>query len=429
MKVSINTLPKNTAELVVELSVEETQPYLERAAERLSRIKPPKGFRPGKAPLAMMEKVFGANAIYDEALESIVQATYPKAVAQENLTTIGAPKIEMLKVASGNPLEYKATVALLPAVKLGEYRTLKVHKRTVKAEEKDIEELITQLRETRASEALVDRPAQMGDKVEVDFTSYLEKVPLEGGDSKTHPVILGSKRFVPGFEEQIVGMKKGESKEFTLRFPKEYFKASLADRDVEFKVTLHSVYERTLPEVNDEFAKSLQYKDVKDFRHHAAQSIEERKKRQERDRFELAMLEKIVEISTFEEFPEIMVERETDKMLDELRGRVSEEGMDFAHYLESIKKSEEDLRKEFLPQAERRIRFALVTRAIAEQEKIAVPKEDVEKEIEQTKQLYSGNAEIEKTISTPEYFSYLENMLASRRVYEFLDKLMGVDEE
>lgn len=426
MKVTLQHLPKSSVALTIELTPDEVRPFLERAAAKLSERRTIPGFRPGKVPYEVMRKAVGDDVIFHEALEPIVRATLPQAIQEQKLVTVGAPNVEIIKLAPDNPLIYKATLGLLPKVSLGDYKSLKVERKPVEVTDEEVNKLVLELRASRAAEKLVPRQAQMDDKVELDFTAYLDKVPVEGGTSKTHPLILGSKSFVPGFEEQIIGMKAGEEREFTLRFPKDYYKKNMADRDVEFKVRVVSVFERALPETNDEFAKSFgNFITLAELKEHLQKNRLEEKEREEKERFELSMLEKIVEVSRIEDMPDSLVNGELDKMVDELKSSISYQGMDFARYLESIKKTEEDVRKDLRPQAERRMKLSLITRAIADAEHIEISNDEVRKEIDDTKKLYENNADILKSLASPEYFSYLKNVLSSKKVCAFLAEMLG----
>ncbi|MFH1171897.1 MAG: trigger factor [bacterium] len=429
MKNAVHHLQKNTVEITVELSPEEVRPHLQQVAEHISRHRSIPGFRPGKAPVAVVEKVVGTDVLYHEAAERIIRGTYPTVLHEQKLTTVGAPEIELLKVAPGNPLIYKATVALLPKVALGEYRGLRVKKRPIMVTEEEVEKLLRQLRESRGTETLVTRPAAMGDKVEIDFVGSLNGVPVERASSKTHPVLIGAKHFVPGFEEQLCGLRAGEQKRFSVRFPKDYATAHLADRIVDFDVTMRAVYAVALPPLNDAFATSLgKFADLAALKKQLRKNIEEEKEKKERERYELALLEKIADISTFGELPDRLLDGETEKMLEELRHDLEAQGMVFDQYLESIKKTAVDLKKEFRPRAERRVRTALVTRAIAEKEHIDVSDQEVQKEIEETRRVYQGNTEMERNLASPEYARFLKNVLTTKRVTEFLDELIGVAE-
>ena len=429
MTTTINRLPKNTVELTFELTEDDLRPYLNRAAERLSRTRPIPGFRPGKAPYSVMEQAVGSDVLYHEAAESVVRETFPKGVAEHKLTTVGSPDIALLKIAPGNPFVYKATVALLPEVTLGDYRGLTVHKRRVTVADEELEKLLGDLRQVRSKETLVARPAHEHDKVEIDFVGSRDGVPIDGATSTMHPLVLGTKQFIPGFEESIIGMKANEKKQFSVRFPKDYHEAALADQPVTFDVTLRAVYQVDLPELDDLFAKSVgSFSSLAALKDQLKKNLLADKERKERERYELAMLDAIVEISTFGDIPDRLLEGEAQKMLEELRQSLEERGMEFSKYLETLKKTEDDLKAEFRPRAERRVRTALVTRAVAKKEHISVNENDVKKEVADTQKLYQGNDEVEQNLRSPEYARYLENVLTTKRVTEFLDDLIGVEE-
>ncbi len=430
MNIAAAKLPKSTVALTVTLTPDEVQPYLERAAQRVSMKRPVPGFRPGNAPYDVMRKAVGDDVLYHEAVESIVRATYPKAVEREKLHTVGAPKVELQKVAPGNPFVYTAIADVLPEVTLGDYRTLKVEKRAPVVTDGDVDRVITDLRRSRAKETSVKRPAALGDKVLVDFAGFLDKVPIEGTAGKAQPLVLGGQHFVPGFEEHLVGMRPGETKEFTVRFPKDYHRKNMANRDVEFRATVQDVYAVELPALDDNFAKSFgPFENLAALRAQITKNLTDERRRKERGRYETALLEKIMEISTFGELPDGLIGGEVEKMREELNSSVAEHGVAFEQYLASIKKTEADLKKDLRPQAERRIKLALVSRAVAVAEKIAVDDEEVRKEIDETKKLYESNPEVLRNLNSPDYFSYLQNALTNRHVFEFLDALMGIEEK
>lgn len=430
MKIDMTRGEKGTADIIVELSVEEMQPYLEQAARHLSEHKTVPGFRPGKAPYAVMVKAVGEAALLEAAFEPTIRGTLPKALAEKKLTMVGTPKVDPIKLAPGNPLIYKAVVPLLPDVTLGDIRSLKVERKKIQVEESAVDKLLERLRKSRAKESLADRQAHTGDKVDVAFTAYLDKVPVEGGSAQPQPVMIGENRFVPGFEEQLVGLKAGEQKDFTIRFPNDYYQKNLAGRDVEFRVKVHAVYDVELPDMSDVFASSFgPYKTVAELRDHLRKNIEEERKQEERERFEHAMLDKILSISSVGELPDAIVDGEITKMVEELKDSLVHQGMEYDKYLASVKKSEDDLKNEFRTKAEQRLRLALITRAIAETEKIEVPDAEVQKEVDATKKIYEGNAEVQKSLSSSDYFSYLKNTLSSKKVYELLDSLIGMDEK
>lgn len=424
MQVKTNKLPKNLMELTIEVSPEELKPYLEQAASKLSQELNIPGFRPGKASYGLVKQRVGEMKIYQEMTEFAVPKTFGQAVYQHKLITIGPPKIEVEKLAPDNSLVYKATVVLLPGVKLGSYGNLKISKKDIKVEEKDVEETLKNLQKMLAKEKRVGRKAKMGDKLEIDLETFLNKIPIDSGPSKSHPVTLGDGHFVPGFEENLVGLAEGEAKEFAIKFPKDYHRQDLAGKLVEFKVNVKGVYEIELPKADDNLAKQLgQFEGLDDLKKQLEKNILEERKAKEQQRWEMACLEKIMEKSKFEEMPDLLIESELEKMMEELENDVTGQGMKFDDYLASLKKSKEDLKKDFRPKAEKRIKTALIMRKIAEVENIKVSDDELKKELNKELEQYKNNPAVNQQINTDDFRSYLKNVMVSRKVLEFLERV------
>ncbi|MBU2236127.1 trigger factor, partial [Patescibacteria group bacterium] len=284
---------------------------------------------------------------------------------------------------------------------------------------------VNDLRKMRSKEALVNREVQKGDKAEVDIEVFQNKVPIEGGQGKNQAIIIGEGNFIPGFEDKLIGMKKGEEKEFELKFPKEYFQKSLAGKPAEFKIKLNSVFKIEMPEANDEFAKSFgTFKTMKDLEDQISKNLEEEANNKERQRVELEMLESIANKSKFGEFPDDLEASEIDKMIHELKHDFEKQGLKYEDYLQSIKKSEEELRKSFEPRAEKRVKTALLIRKIAETENIKATDDEIKIEIEKSKQTYQqqGNEEMIKQLETPDYRSFVKNVMVNQKVIDMLYK-------
>lgn len=421
MNATLERLPKNAVSLTIEVSMDELAPFLDRAANELSHQHPVPGFRAGKVPFAVLVKHLAYEHILETALPKVVRATLPDALTKESLKAVGSPRIELLKNAQGNPLVYKATIALLPVVELGDYRTVTTKRHPVTITEADVTKVLDDLRQSRAKEKLILRPADRGHKVEIDFRGTLDRVPLEGASSTNHPLILGSGHFIHGFEDALVGLSANESRSFPLRFPEDYHEARLAGKTVDFHVTVKNVYELELPEPDDAFATTVgAFKNLEELKEQLRENLNEERERRERERLERAILEEIAGFSTIGELPEALVDEECSKMLAELRDGALQRGMEWDKYLESIKKDESALRTEFRPQAEHRLTLSLTLRALAEAERIEVGDDDVAKEVEQAKKLYASNPEIQKNLESGEYRSTMKTMLVNRRVAEFL---------
>lgn len=421
MKANREDLPKSEIEFTVEIPWEEMQNHVEVASRRVSKDVKIAGYRPGKVPFDVLKQHVGEAAIMEEAANIAVRATMPKILEEEKKDVIAAPKIEVQKIAEGNPFVYKATVPLLPEVKLGDYKQLKSKKKKVEVSDEDMDKVLKDLQQMRAKEKLVNREAQKGDKVEFDLDISMDKVPIEGGQGRKTQLVLGSGDFIPGFEDQVEGMKKDGTKEFTLNFPKEYHQKNMAGRPGEFKVKLLSVFEREMPELNDEFAKALgKFDGLEELKKNLSENLLREKEYKERQRFELEVIEEVVKKSEFGDFSDSVIEAEAEKMLSELKADVAQRGMKLEDYLKQLKKTEEELKKELSPQAERRIKTALVARKVAEAEKIVIDDKTIEAEVKKTLEMYQDNEEIKNQISTPAYKSYLRNMLTNRKVFEFL---------
>ena len=424
MKVEINKLPKNQIELTIEVTLFELQPFLINSSTTISKEMNIPGFRPGKAPYDMVKEKIGEQAIYEEALDQIIKKTYPQAVLDQKLETVGQPKISVLKLAPGNPIVYKAQVSLLPKIQIGEYKKITAKKKEVKIDSKEIDKAIANLQKMFGKEMLVERPAEQGDKVEIDFDVFMDKVPIDGGGSKQHPLIIGEEHFVPGFEDNLIGLTKEQVKEFKLNFPKDYHKKDLAGKLAEFKVKMRAVYKIELPALDDNFARQVgQFKSFEELRQKIEESIKKESTNKEEQRFELEILDEIIKKSKFEEIPDILIEAEKDKILTELEQDVKKQGMKFDDYLQSLKKSKEELKKEFLEPAEKRIKTALVLKHIAKEEKIKIEDKEIDQEIKKTLEMYQNNSEIKKQIELSEYRYYLANVLTSQKTMDFLKNL------
>lgn len=420
MQITKKDLEKNQVELSIEVSLEEMKPHLEKAASKMSQNSKLPGFRPGKAPYELIKNKFGEMAIYQEALDMIVSDSFYKAVTREKVDSVGQPEIKIEKIAPGNPLVYTAIVALLPKVTLGEWQTLEVKKKEVKASEEDINKTLEQLQNMQVKETAVDRAAKKGDKVEVDFEVLIDKVVIEGGKNPKYPMVLGEGRMIPGFEEKIIGMKKDEAKEFELSFPKEYFQKNLAGKLATFKVKLLSVAERELPKLDDDLAKLMGMESMAKLKDQLSQNISQDKEAKEKQRVEGEAIQAIVKQAQIGDIPEKLIDSEVHKMSHELEHSITQQGMDMAGYLKSINKTQEDLKKDFRPQAEERIKAALVMRQIAQEEKIKIDDAQIDEEIKKQTEMYKDNKEAIKNISHPGYRQHTANVMTNQKIIELI---------
>ena len=257
METQIKDLPKSQKEVNVVISTQEMENYTKEALTKLSKKIKVDGFRDGKVPADVAEKQIGNEAIFEEATHNAVEKSYFKIIKENKLEPIGQPQVDFTKSAMGNPLEFKIVINVMPKVKLGDYEKVEGKIEKVNIDDKRIELELETIQKKRATYITEDKKASDGDRIEIDFETRVGGVKIEGGESKNHPLILGQGQFIPGFEKELVGLKKDDIKEFSLKFPEEYSKKELAGKSAQFKAEVKLVQKVDLPEINDAFAKSL----------------------------------------------------------------------------------------------------------------------------------------------------------------------------
>lgn len=424
MNVIRKDLEKGQIELKVELSIEEMSPLMEKGAESLSKEIKIEGFRPGKVPFNVLKQKVGELAIMEEAVKISLNKNIYK-IIDENIKdkeVVGQPEVEITKLAPGNQAEYKIKVFVLPEVKLGKYKDLGLKENKVVVEEKEIEKIINDLLEMRAKEVISDKAIEKGDKVIASVNLFIDKVPIEDGQNPEVTILTGKNYFVDGFDKNIIGLKKGDKKEFNLVYPEKHYNKNLAGKLVDFKVEIKEVYQRQLPELNDDLAKIFQFKNVSDLKENIKKTIEIQKKREEDQKTEINLLEKIVDDSKFSDIPENLIKNEANLMMHEMEHGLVSQGGNFADYLKSINKTQDQLMLEILPNATKRVKSALILKEIAKEEKITVSESEMNKEIEVLKKKYEKNLEAIKNIDSSHYKAYLENSLINQKTIDFLKK-------
>lgn len=428
MKVTTEKLPKSKIKLIVELEPEEVQPYLQAAAKEVSQKHPIKGFRPGSVPFEVLRNALGDIEIAEEAIHKLVPKTYVDALMEkEEIEAIGKPEITVKQVEIGKNWIYEAAVAVLPEVNLGDYKKIKEEKKAVKVEDAEIEKELETIRKMRASFTAVKREAQKGDKIIIDLDAKDDEISIDNGSQKNQEIILGEGQLVPEFESNIFGMKEGETKTFDVSFPEKFHQQDLKGRTITFVVALKGVQERILPELNDEFAKGLgKFEGIADLKSKLVENFKAEKEEKERQRVQQSLLDQVVKKATFSEFPEILMESEIHKMFHELEDGVSSMGLSMDQYLLQIKKSEEDLRKSFEPQAEQRVKSGLALREVAKVEKVEVTAEEIEEKLNQILQRVPNIEEAKKKLDLDEMAEVTAGTIRNSKVFELLEKFAGL---
>ncbi|MFC1645459.1 trigger factor, partial [Patescibacteria group bacterium] len=429
MNVKKNNLEKSEIELVVSIDWKDWSSFIDQSLEEIGKEVKIEGFRPGKAPKDMIEQKVGKDFILNDAAQKAIHKTYPEILAKEKIDAIGQPKVEILKIAEGNPLEYKVETTVMPEITLSPWRAAvkKVNKEnsteTVEVDEKDVDAELEKIAQSRAELVKVDRVAKDGDSIEIDFDASQDNVPIENGSSKNHNLVLGSGSFIPGFEEQLLGTKAGDEKEFELTFPKEYHAKHLAGKPTTFKVKVNAVQERKVPKIDDELAKSLgKFENLKALKDVIIKGMTEEKNQKLNEKKRSDIVEEIVKLTEVE-IPQMLLDEEISKMSQEFESQIQGMGMQMDQYLEQIKKTKEDLMKDWAPQAEKRIKSALALEEIVKTEEINVDAKDVEDEMNKTMQMYKDVKDAKKNIDMARLYNYTKGMLQNAKVFEMLEKL------
>lgn len=426
MQTTVKPLPRGQVELTIELTPAEVAPFLARAAEVLSESTPIPGFRPGKATVAAVQARLGATKLWEAALEPAIKKTLVRAVTDKQLATVGAPHVDVVKLEPDQPLVYRATLSLLPSVQLSDLaKVKKVEPKPVTVDEAAVTAMVDELRKMRRSEALVNRPATNQDKVTVNLTMALDRVPLEHGSQQGVSLDLSSDRYVPGFAQQLVGTSAGQTKGFPLTFPAQYHDRTLAGKTVDVSAAVQGVYELTTPPANDVWAKSLgEFSTLDELRGKLRDNLKAQGDLGERQRQEEAITDVLIGASKFGDIPDLLVTSEVNTMLQELEGNVARQGVGFDDYLRQLGKDRAALKLEFSPTAIKRIKGALVTRAVAQTQQLSATDAEARQVLEETRRHYVDDSQATGQLDSAEARAFAKNRIISRKVMEYLRGIM-----
>jgi len=422
MNIKSKKISSNQIELEIEIPASQMDNYFQLAVSELSKDMKISGFRPGKIPIEIVEREKGSQELYNQAANLAVKKTLPSAILENEVELVGQPDIVVTQIARGNSMKYKAKIWVIPEVNLANYKGLKIKKKKIKIENKEIDEALKYLQKSRAKLITVNRPAKKGDKVEIDFITRGSGVKIEGGESKNHPLIIGEGRFIPGFEKELEGMKSGEEKSFSCIVPKDWPQKKIANRTLDFQIKINLVQKMEIPELSDEFAKSLgKFESLEALKKSIKDGIGQEKKLKEKSRIRMELIEKIACASQMD-ISQILIDNELNKMIEELRQNVLSMGLDFDKYLKQIKKTIDDLKKEWKSRAEKRVKTSLVLREIAKKEKIEISEDEIIQKINETLQHYPNAEEAKKSIDPAALKEYTKEVLRNEKVFELIEK-------
>ncbi len=430
MNVSWEKIEKNRGVLTVEVESDKFATALDQAFKKVVRNVNVPGFRKGKVPRAIFEKRFGVESLYQDAVDILLPTAYADAVKEADITPVDQPEIEIEQIGKGEVFKFKATVDVKPEVELGEYKGIEVEEQSVSVSEEDVQAELKRMQERHAELVVLEdgEAAQNGDIAVIDFEGFRDGEAFEGGKGENHSLELGSNTFIPGFEDQVVGMKKNEEKEITVTFPEEYHSEELAGKEAVFKVKVNDIKRKVLPELDDEFAKDVSEFDTLDeLKKDIEETLQKRKEEEKRQYIESTVVKKAAEAAQVD-IPEGMIRTEVDNMLRDFEMRLRQQGMNLDLYYQFSGQSEEALREQMKSDAETRVRNFLVLEAVAKAENLEVSDEELEEELSKMAESYGRSVEEIKNIFAGALDDIRADLLTRKSVQFLVDNSKTVTE-
>lgn len=424
MKVTREKEENCQAFLRIEMEPAEVEESLEQSYRRLVRKANIPGFRKGKAPRAVLERFIGRDSLLDDALSNLLPQAYEQAIKEQQIEAIANPAVE---IAQTDPVVFKATVPLKPTIELGDYQQIRLTPESVEVTKDEVDAVMEQLRRQHGTWEPVERAVSFDDLVTLDIESHIEGKLFINQQGVQYRVMHNQPFPVPGFAEQLSGMKGGEEKEFTLQLPEDYPRAELAGKEALFKVKVNEVKQQRLPKLNNEFARLVnpELKTLASLRKQVSTNLRLRAEQKAREEFEERVIDAVVDLSQAE-FPPVLVETEIDRLMDQQAGWLQESGRGLEEYLGRVNKTEEELREELRPLATKRITRSLVLGRVAEEEKIEVDDAEISAELEKLVQGAAENrGEVEKRLNSPQVRGSMEQLLTTRKTIQRLVEIAG----
>ena len=420
MSVQVEKLEKNMAKLTIEVSAEELEKAIEGAYQKNKKQISVPGFRKGKVPRQMIERMYGKEVFYEDAANALIPEAYEKALDECGEDIVSSPTIDVVQIEAGKPFIFTAEVALKPEVKLGKYKGVKVEKADTTVTDEEVDAEINKERENNARNIEVtDRAVKDGDMTVIDFEGYVDEVAFEGGKGENYPLTIGSGAFIPGFEEQLVGAEIGKEVEVNVTFPEDYHAEDLKGKAAVFKCTVKEIKEKELPVLDDEFASEVsEFDTLAEYKADVKGKLEERKAKEAKDAKEAAVIEAIVKDSEME-IPDAMLATQQKQMVDEFAQRIQMQGLSLEQYFQFTGATYEQMIEQVKPQAEKRIQSRLVLEAIVKAENIVASDEDLEEELKAMAEAYQMEVEKVKELLPEKSVAQIKEDIAVRKAAEF----------
>lgn len=409
----------NEVKLSFEIEAEKFDEAMKKVYAKTAKYFNIPGFRKGKAPMQMVEKQYGSSIFYEDTFNELVPDIYDEAIKENNIDAVSRPQIDIQQMEKEKNLIFTAILQVSPEVKIGKYKGIELNKIEYNVSDEDIEHELGHMQEKNSRLITIeDRPVETKDIAVIDFEGFVDGEAFKGGKAEKHELEIGSNTFIPGFEDQIIGMKVDEEKDINVKFPEEYFSKDLAGKDATFKVKLHEIKKKELPKLDDEFAKDVsEFDTLEELKNSIKEKIQTENDSRAKYELEENAIKTVCE-NTPIDIPSAMIENEIENMMQDIKVRLSYQGLNIEQYLKMINKTEEDMRNEFKEQAERAVKSRLVLEAVAKAEKIENSEEEIAEKIKEMAKNY-GKKE-EEVLKNEQLRKYVEENMKTEKAIKFI---------
>ena len=409
---------KNELKLEFKIEAEKFDEAMKKVYTKTAKYFNVPGFRNGKAPMHMVEKMYGTEIFYEDTFNELVPGIFEEELKNNNIEAVSRPDIDIKQIGKGQELIFTAVIQTKPEVKLGKYKGIEIKKIEYNVSDEDINHELKHMQEKNARLVSVERPVKDGDITVIDFEGSIDGVPFDGGKAENHELTIGSKQFIPGFEDQIIGMKLEEEKDIKVTFPEDYFSKDLAGKEATFKVKLHEIKEKELPKLDDDFAKDTsEFETLAELKKSIKEKLEEENKHRAKHETENAVIEAVADTVELD-IPSGMIETEIDNMVKDVESRLSYQGLNLEQYLKIMGKTMEEFRKQYEEQAQKTVKIRLVLEAIQKDLDVKVEDSEIKDKIKEMSETYSRKPE--ELEQNEQFKNYIEENLKYEKTIDFL---------
>ena len=427
MEAKIEKLEANVVKVEIKVEADKFDAAIKKAYNKNKMRYNIQGFRKGKVPMAIVKKFYGVEVFYDDAINFIIEETYPAVLEENDIKPVDYPKVDVdfEEIGEGKDFVYTAEITVFPEVKLGEYKGLEIEKKTYEVTEEDIQKQLESMQERNSRVEVKDGAIENGDIAVIDYEGFIDGKAFEGGTSQNYPLEIGSKSLIDNFEDQLVGLKAGDEKDVVVTFPEGYGKDDLNGKEATFKVKVNEVKFKELPALDDEFAKeATEFETIADVKADIKKRLEEANAEKEKVETEEAAITALIEATTID-LPQVMVEKEIDVMVKDLENRLKYQGLTLEQYMQYTNNTEDKMREYMKENAERKVRADLAISEVAKAENITASEEEVKAKAEEIAKMYAPNSEEDKLNSMVEMLMkaqrpMLENDIVIRKTIDLV---------